>query len=177
MAKYPLATKTQGYKVSQVIKTKMKKLLSIISVIGILLISCAKEPYKIDDIYPEIDISFDGAFPQNCDTIYRGQSFTVVAKLSDNKELGSYSIDFHHNFDHHNHSTELDECAMGEDQTAVNPFLFIESYSISEGLTQYTTNLQIDIPDDVDTGDYHFMIRVTDKDGWQTMKGLSLKVQ
>lgn len=29
----------------------------------------------------------------------------------------------------------------------------------------------------IDAGDYHFMIRVTDKEGWQTMKGLSLKIR
>jgi len=154
----------------------MKKLLSILTIIGILFLSCSKDKEEIDDVYPEIDISFDGAFPQNCDTVYRGGSFTVVAKLSDNKELGSYSIDFHNNFDHHNHSTEIEECVMGEDQTPVNPFLFIQSYTIDAGLTNYTTNLQIDIPADIDTGDYHFMIRVTDKEGWQTMKGLSLKI-
>ncbi len=131
---------------------------------------------EIDDIYPEIDIAFAGSFPQNCDTLQRGQSFTVVAKLSDNKELGSYSVDLHNNFDHHNHTTEIDDCVMGEDQVAVNPFLYIQSYNIPAGSTEFTTNLQIDIPADVDAGDYHFMIRVTDKEGWQTMKGLSLKI-
>lgn len=172
-----------GYKLIQTAETqrrkeidiKMKKLLSILALIGIIFYSCDKTE-EVDGIYPEIDLSFDGAFPQNCDTVYRGQSFTVVAKLSDNKELGSYSIDLHHNFDHHNHSTEIEACAMGEDQTAVNPFLYIQSFSVDAGLAEYTTNLEIDIPDDVDTGDYHFMIRVTDKEGWQTLKALSLKI-
>lgn len=154
----------------------MKKLLSIFTIIGVLFISCSKDE-EIDDIYPEISIDFDGAFPQNCDTLQRGQSFIVVVKLSDNKELGSYSIDLHNNFDHHNHSTEIDQCVMGEDQVAVNPFLYIQSYSINAGLTEYTTSLEIDIPTDVDAGDYHFMIRVTDAEGWQTMKGLSLQIQ
>ncbi len=153
----------------------MKKLLSILTILGILFISCSKDE-DIDDVYPEINIDFEEAYPQNCDTLHRGQSFSMVVKLSDNKELGSYSIDLHHNFDHHNHSTEIDQCVMGEDQTAVNPFLFIQSFPIGSGLTEYTTNLVIDIPADVDTGDYHFMIRVTDKEGWQTMKGLSLQI-
>lgn len=154
----------------------MKKLLSILTIIGILFISCSKED-EIDDIYPEINIDFAGAFPQNCDTIFSGQSFNIIIKLSDNKELGSYSVDLHHNFDHHNHSTEIDQCTMGEDQVAINPFIYIQSYTINAGLTEYTTNLEINVPANVDTGDYHFMIRVTDKEGWQTMKGLSLKVQ
>lgn len=155
----------------------MKKLFSLLAIIGILFLSCSKDKEEIDDIYPEISIDFEGAFPQNCDTLFRGESFTVVVKLSDNKELGSYSINLHHNFDHHNHSTEINQCVMGEEQTPVNPFLYNKAISIDAGTTNYTTNLQIEIPADVDTGDYHFMVKVTDKEGWQTMKGLSLKIK
>jgi hypothetical protein len=36
--------------------------------------------------------------------------------------------------------------------------------------------LEITIPNDVDEGDYHFMIRVVDVNGWQAMKGLSVKI-
>lgn len=158
-------------------KTKMKKLISLLLLSGILFFSCSTDKEEIDDIYPEISLDFDGAFPQNCDTLYRGESFTMVVSFSDNKELGSYSVDLHNNFDHHNHSTEIEQCVMGEDQTPVDPFLYIQSYSIDAGLTKYTTSLKIDIPANVDTGDYHFLIRVTDKEGWQTMKGLSLKIQ
>lgn len=154
----------------------MKKIISLLALIAILFISCTQDE-EIDDIYPEIDLSIEGAFPQNCDTLFRGQSFNVKLKLSDNMELGSYSIELHHNFDHHNHSTESNQCIMGEDQDAVNPFLYIQSFSLEPGMIEYTTDLNIDIPSDVDTGDYHFMIRVTDKEGWQTMKGLSLKIQ
>lgn len=154
----------------------MKKLLSVLTIIGILFLSCSKDNEKIDDIYPEINISFDGAFPQNCDTLFRGESFNVIIRLSDNKELGSYSINLHHNFDHHNHSTEIDQCVLGDVQTPVKPFLYNKAITIDAGTTNYTTNLQIEIPSDADAGDYHFMIKVTDMEGWQTMKGLSLKI-
>jgi hypothetical protein len=40
----------------------------------------------------------------------------------------------------------------------------------------YEATTQITIPADVDPGDYHFMIRLTDKEGWQTLKGLSIKI-
>nr|WP_244939634.1 DUF4625 domain-containing protein [Arcticibacter tournemirensis] len=33
------------------------------------------------------------------------------------------------------------------------------------------------MPADADPGDYHFMIKLTDKEGWQTIKGLSIKLQ
>ena len=67
-------------------KPNMKKIFLTIAVLGILAYSCTKKE-DVDDVYPEIDIAFDGAFPLNCDTLQRGESFKVVVKLSDNKEL------------------------------------------------------------------------------------------
>jgi hypothetical protein len=32
------------------------------------------------------------------------------------------------------------------------------------------------VPEDVDTGDYHFLIKVTDKEGWQAIRGLSIDI-
>jgi len=34
----------------------------------------------------------------------------------------------------------------------------------------------ISIPANVDTGDYHFTIRVTDAAGWQSFEGISVKI-
>jgi hypothetical protein len=62
-------------------------------------------------------------------------------------------------------------------KTPVKPFLFIQNYNIPAGLKQHEATAQIVVPADVDPGDYHFMIRLTDKEGWQTIKGLSIKIQ
>nr|WP_229206214.1 DUF4625 domain-containing protein [Dyadobacter fermentans] len=40
----------------------------------------------------------------------------------------------------------------------------------------HVANQQIDVPADIDPGDYHFMIRLTDKEGWQTIRGISIKI-
>jgi hypothetical protein len=32
------------------------------------------------------------------------------------------------------------------------------------------------VPAGVDDGDYHFMIRLTDEEGWQSIKGISVKL-
>lgn len=63
----------------------------------------------------------------------------------------------------------------------MNPFVFIQDYSIPEGLKEYETNLQIYIPAAngngiMDGGDYHFFISLTDKEGWSANKGLSIKL-
>lgn len=48
---------------------------------------------------------------------------------------------------------------------------------IPAGSTSYELNMEIPVPANVDTGDYHFMIRLTDKAGWQVFKAVSLKMR
>lgn len=154
----------------------MDRLQLIVAIIiySAVLLSCSKE--ERDDEPPEIIMSKAGHFPQNCDTLYPGESFTFRARFTDNVELGSYSIDIHHNFDHHSHSTEMSECHLDPKKTPDNPFLFIEQYDIPAGKKEYDANQVISIPGDVDYGDYHLMIRLTDKTGWQAFMGISIKI-
>ena len=155
-----------------------KKLIGI----GLILIAafsaCKKDSSKeaIDTEYPEINITAANVFPKQCSTVKRGEKFIFRAQLSDNAQLGSVSVDIHHNFDHHTHSTEVESCGLDPLKTPVKPFLLIQAYPISAGLKTYEVQQEITVPDDIDPGDYHFMIRLTDKEGWQTIKGLSIKV-
>lgn len=141
-----------------------------------LLSNCSKSS-EADTEYPVIDISSAQAFPKQCSTIERGKKLSFKARFSDNLALGSYSLDIHHNFDHHSHSTEISNCEFEAVKSPVKPFLFIKDYSIPEGQTSYEATAEIEIPADADPGDYHFMIKLTDKEGWQTIKGLSIKLQ
>ena len=131
----------------------------------------------IDTSYPEIQLESQNSFPKQCSIVKRGESFNVRAMLTDNAELGSLSIDIHNNFDHHSHSTEVADCTMDPIKPTVKPFLFIKSFPIAGGLKTLEANEVISIPADIDPGDYHFLIRVTDKEGWQTIKGISIKIQ
>ncbi len=154
--------------------------LIFISVSLILFLnSCGKE--EIDNKKPEIDLNIQEAFPVNCDTLYFGETFTFKSLFTDNVELGSYSIDIHHNFDHHSHSTEVTECTLGPKKDPVNPLTFIQDYQIPQGLKNYETNHEINILSgnnisEFDEGDYHFFINLTDKEGWSAQKGLSIKI-
>jgi len=129
-----------------------------------------------DEEVPQINMSGPNDFPQNCAKVYRGEAFVFSATLTDNTKLGSYSIEMHHNFDHHTHSTSGTSCEMEEVKSPVNPFVFIEEYEIPAGLTSYAVQNQIVVPANVDTGDYHITVRLTDKSGWQTFKGIAVKV-
>lgn len=155
---------------------KYKKILPLLLLMTTLFAACKKDNEEVDTTYPVIDIAFAEAFPVQCSTVSRGQKFTFKAKISDNVQLGSLSIDIHHNFDHHTHSTEVQECQQEADKSPVNPFLLIREVPIPANLANYEVSYAIDVPAGIDAGDYHFMIRLTDKQGWQTIKGLSIKV-
>nr|WP_321357301.1 DUF4625 domain-containing protein [uncultured Draconibacterium sp.] len=147
----------------------------------LLFLGACSDSEETDQEKPTIDISFTDAFPTNCDTIYFGEPFELKVLYADNVELGGYSIDIHNNFDHHSHSTEVTECSLNPKKDPVNPFVFIDNYSIPNGLTEYTTSMSISVPADnsiglFDEGDYHFFIILTDEEGWSIQKGLSIKM-
>jgi hypothetical protein len=158
--------------------------MNIVNILFISLcllgLSCTKSK-TIDTEKPRIDISFFDAFPKNCDTIYFNEPCTLSISLTDNVELGSYTVTIHDNFNHHTHSTEVNECELSEKKQAQNSYLLIQDYSIPKGLQAYTSNIVLHIPQGnntgaFDEGDYHFFISLTDKEGWSTQKGLSIKL-
>jgi hypothetical protein len=154
-----------------------KQLIGILLILIVSISACKKDNNEtVDTEYPVINTAGTTAFPKQCSTIKRGEKFIFLAQLSDNAQLGSVSVDIHHNFDHHTHSTEVESCGMDAKKTPVKPFLFIQSYSIPAGSKSYEIQQEITVPADIDAGDYHFMIRLTDKEGWQTIKGLSIKI-
>ncbi len=135
----------------------------------------------IDDEKPYIDLNYTQAFPINCDTLYFGESFIFKARFTDNVELGSYSIEIHHNFDHHSHSTEVSECHLSDPKPAINPFLYIEEFEIPPEQSEYLPEITIELPEGnengaFDEGDYHFLIRLSDREGWSDMRGVGVKV-
>lgn len=158
-------------------KLSIKTIIISISIGAVLLLSnCKKDAAEIDSTYPEIDINTANAFPKQCSVIKRGEKFTFKAQVSDNVELGALSVDIHHNFDHHSHSTEVSNCNMEAVKTAIKPYLLIKQVSIPSGQKTYEATAEFDVPADIDAGDYHFLIRLTDKAGWQTIKGISIKI-
>jgi len=158
---------------------KTIKYLVIIALTISSLSSCKKE--EIDTEKPNIDISINDGFPQNCAVVYFDQPFTVKTLLTDNVELGAYNIDIHHNFDHHTHTTESETCPLAEIKTPVNPYIFIKDYSIPSGASAFETDVEITIPSisdgtEYEEGDYHFHLTVIDKEGWSSQIGLNIKI-
>lgn len=138
--------------------------------------ACSSSSDEIDDQYPQINNIDNVSFPENCEILYTGESFSVKYLFSDNLQLASYSIEIHNNFDHHSHSTDIMNCEMQEDKKPVNAFHFLQIYQFDDVLTQYTSNSNIFIPKGIDTGDYHLIIRLNDITGWETIKGISVSI-
>jgi hypothetical protein len=160
-----------NYKKSAMDKKVIFTVLIVITAFGV---SCSREDR--DTELPQITMSGSNHFPNNCDTVYIGESFYFRARFTDNYELGSYSIDVHHNFDHHSHSTDMTNCPMDPVRIPENPYLFIRQFDIPPGAREYDASQPIEVPAGVDPGDYHLMVRVTDRTGWQAIRGISIKV-
>lgn len=154
----------------------MKRITIFLLIIVATVLGCSNDDNDVDKTKPTIDIS-KSAF-QNCTEVKKGGPFTFSAVVSDNVALGSYSFDIHHNFDHHTHSTEAGvvECSDAPDKTPINPFKLIKTSTITGSPKTYTITQQFTIPEEYEEGDYHFMIKVTDKAGWSELKGLSFKL-
>ena len=151
------------------------------SIFILLLFSTACNTAEIDDVKPVIDLTIDGAFPVSCDTLYLGESFTWKVRFSDNVELGSYSLEIHHNFDHHAHSTEVVECDLDPVKAPVNTFHVISDFEIPAGSGEFIVNQEFSLPlsdgsGEFDQGDYHFFISLTDREGWSAQKGFNIKI-
>jgi hypothetical protein len=159
---------------------KNQKVVFIFLIFFMLFNACEKKE-DIDTEKPIIDTEYADAFPSYCDTVYFGESFNLKAYFTDNVELGAYSIDIHNNFDHHSHGHNIDECDLAPIKQPVNPLIFLKNYEIPVGLNTYEVNVPISIPSGnstglFDEGDYHFQIFLTDKEGWSTPLGLSIKM-
>lgn len=144
----------------------------------LFLISCSSDDSNggVDQEKPVIDMSISGGFPTSCTTVTRGEVINFKSFFTDNNKLGAYSISIHNNFDHHSHDTEVDDCNLNPVKTPVNPWTETFTYTIPENSKEFLAEQQIAIPNEIDTGDYHFMIQLSDAQGWATLRGISIKV-
>lgn len=142
----------------------------------LLAVSCSSSDSVKDEEKPTITINYDGGFPQACQILKRGETYSFKAQTTDNLALASYSLDIHHNFDHHTHDDQQESCDLEATKTAVNPLIFIENYAIEAAVTSYEISISVTIPNDIDTGDYHCSYSVTDETGWQSRTSIDIKI-
>ena len=123
-------------------------------------------------------ISSEGiiANPIDCQVYHRGEVIPFHYVMTDDQELGAYNIEIHNNFDHHTHSTTATDCPMDAQKKPQKPWVYNRDYTIPTGQRKYDARHDIEIPADIDPGDYHFMIRLTDRAGWQQLHAVGIKI-
>lgn len=155
--------------------------IAFTAIAGLTFIACTDDDNDQDTLLPSIDLSSVEAFPHNCDTLYLGETTNLRFVVSDNAGLGSLGLSIHHNFDHHSHSTEIEECAEQPEKTPVNPLALIIEIPLPVGQKEYKVNYPLfltvsDAGGNLDTGTYHMYLNLTDITGWTTQRGISIKV-
>lgn len=155
----------------------MKKTLFIIIAI-VSIFACTRE--EKDMTPPEILSVGNVACPMQCEEFSKGGVIEFTYAFKDDVELGSYNIEIHSNADHHTHGTEAAECSHDEDHdhgAGNKPWVYNKDFSIPSGQKYFAASQVIPIPADIDEGEYHFMIRVTDASGWQQLRSLEIFIE
>ncbi len=157
----------------------MKRLFSgiLIAVAVMTIAACGDDDDPVVKDMEKPTISNDeNSYPQNCQVYKRGEVVPFRCVFADNQELGSFNIEIHNNFDHHSHSTAAGDCGLDAKKEPVKPWVYNSGGEIPAGQKSYKASVDIPIPADIDAGDYHFMVRLTDRSGWQELKAVSIKI-
>ena len=160
-------------------KILLKRIFRLFPIlVPLLWVSCSSDDSADKDLEkPTISIDYPGGFPSSCSELVKGETYVFKAMVGDNMALASYSLDIHHNFDHHTHDDQGAPCDLEPTKTAVKPFVFMENHSVENGPASYEINLSLTIPSDIDPGDYHCSFSVTDQTGWQSRTSVDIKIK
>ncbi len=166
-----------------------KNLFYILALCAIIGLAACENKSK-DTTSPVIDeVTF---LPADCDMYYLGDTLLVHFSCWDDTELGNFNIEIHNNFDHHTHGTSGVDCdeeageehhhGEGEEhehehETVEGAWVYNQDFAIARGLKSDTFDIEIPVPAEVLDGDYHFMLRLTDRAGWQTIKAVPIHLQ
>ena len=155
----------------------MKKIYLLLTLLCALCACSSSDDEETKDMtYPVINTTDIVAVPTDCQVFKRGDVIPFNYLFTDNMELGAYNIEIHNNFDHHTHGTSSVECPMEAKKDPVKPWVYNQDFTIPAGQRTYTARHDIAIPADIDPGDYHFMVRLTDHAGWQQLHALAIKI-
>lgn len=157
-------------------KISFKFFLLSIALLFFITSCSSDDTAEVDEEKPSISINYSEGFPQACAELVKGQTYNFRVRVTDNMALASYSLDIHHNFDHHTHDDQEGQCELEPVAQPVNPMIYMENYAIENGPGSYEINIPISIPSDIDAGDYHCQFSVTDQTGWQSRIAVDIKI-
>lgn len=160
---------------------KNLKYISLLSIASVFTFtSCTSGDDNVDTEKPVVILNA----PVEGAKLQAGKDVHFDMDLSDNEALGSYNVDIHNNFDGHDHTGHNDTKAFSviladdhdhdhdhdEENEARNPFKFNRTWDDIYGLRNtHVHQHEIVIAKDAKRGAYHFVVKVVDKAGNQTM--------
>ena len=138
---------------------KNYKIVTLIALVSLFFTSCSSDDDNggLDNQAPVITINE----PTLEEVFNVGGEVHLDIDVEDDKELASYKIDIHNNFDGHDH---------GRSTSAANvePWSFSQSFDIEAGLTSFNIHDHLEIPQNIAEGEYHLGIFVVDAAGNQS---------
>lgn len=154
----------------------MKKIFYLIALLSVFT-ACNDDNNEDKDTQMPV-ITDDGiqAVPSDCQSFQRGDTIHFFYIFKDNNCLGKYNLEIHNNFNHHTHSTSSVECDKEDNKQPVNPWVYNQDFDIPSGLKIFNAQTDIAVPEDIDCGEYHFMIRLTDRAGWQQLRSAAIRI-
>lgn len=163
----------------------MSLMQALVCVITLGFTSCDNNDEDKDMTYPKISSEGITANPIDCQVYQRGSVIPFHYIFTDDMELGAYNIEIHSNFDHHTHGTTSTDCEDGDEHEGEQEheleheggWHYNQDFAIPAGLRTYEARHDIVIPSDIEPGNYHFMVRLTDHAGWQQLHAVAIKIQ
>ncbi len=148
----------------------MKKLqyLAIASIASVFTFTSCSSDDNTDTEKPVVDL----VAPAEGAKLEAGKDIHFDMVVSDNDGLASYNVDIHNNFDGHNHSGGDNHThALGVKEVAAEgkPFAFNKTWDLGGVKNDKIHHHEIIIDANAKPGDYHFVVKVLDKSGNQTM--------
>lgn len=154
---------------------KKNKYISALSIISLFMLGSCSSDSSVDTEKPVIILNA----PEEGARLAVGTDIHFDMEVSDNVALGSYNIDIHDDFDGHNHAAEsafmLKNSIQNIDESPDNdtrvPFVYNHTWTdISGKRNDHVHHHEIVIAKDAKRGKYHFVVKVLDKAGNQSME-------
>ena len=140
----------------------MKKLLLFPSILLISALICVTVSCSDDDKGDTTRPTAELIEPAQGSVLKIGAAVNLVLHLSDNDGLSSYRVNIH---SAKGHTHEETKAAAGDQNDGEEIVIFDKSWNLA-GTKDTTINHQeIIIEDNIEPGDYHFMVYCTDKSG------------
>ena len=142
------------------IKMKLKPILYLfVLFLGFGITGCSDD--EIDTEKPTMTVYSPGA-----EQVFRpGQNLNFIAEFSDNVGLNAFKIDIHYGGDHdHKKHEEEDE-----------KWHYVHTAELSGRSEE--VSMEIDIPGEIKTGEYHFMIFLTDVSGNESIAAITINIE